>query len=54
MLQQQLSTCVEEVAHWMMSNRLQLTVAKQKYSGVRLPGTSINFRLVRCESGTHL
>jgi len=50
MLQQQLSTCVDEVAHWMISNQLN----HSKYSGVRLPGASINFRLVRCESGTHL
>jgi len=30
MLQQQLSTCVDEVAHWMMSNRLQLNHSKTK------------------------
>jgi len=28
MLQQQLSTCVDEVAHWIMSNRLQLNHSK--------------------------
>jgi len=28
MLQQQLSTCIDEVAHWMMSNLLQLNHSK--------------------------
>ena len=51
-LQEQMSACLDEVALWMRSNRLQLNTAKTEVLCIGVPrvGNSIRFHRLRCES----